>query len=252
MAAPVAILAACSHEAVLVRRLLHKRQDSMSPVGRLWQGTLHDRAVLLLQCGIGAARACQAVTWLCQHFTLAGMLSVGFAGGLQGDLGTGDALLCTQLLAEETEEVTLTPDARLTHIAAMAIAQTTVVSHTGPLLSTTSVIAYAAVKQVVGRLSGALAVDMESYSIAQTARHYAVPFTVLRTIFDTAKEDFTLPSTGSTTATGDVQPSRLAGCFIAQPWLCLSIPRWWWASRVAGHHLQHWLQHFFLLLGQGA
>lgn len=252
MACPVAILTACGHEAALVRRLLYQRRHVASPAGRLWQGQLHDQPVLLLQCGIGAARACQAVAWLCQYIELAGVLSVGFAGGLQVDLTTGDALLCTRLLAEETEEVTFTPDARLAHIAAMAIAQTTVVSYAGPLLSTTSVIGYAAVKQVIGRLSGALAVDMESYSIGQTARQHAVPFAVLRTIFDTANEDFTLPAAGCTTAMGDLQPSKLAGCLVAQPWLCLKMPHWWHASRVAGHHLQRWLQHFFLLLAQGA
>lgn len=260
MAGHTAIITACAHEAALVRRRLHVQQQLTGAAGLLWQGVLHRHDVVLLQCGMGPERAAQAVLWLEQHYQLAGVLSVGFAGGLQAELRPGDALLVTRILAQDEVARTaslaagsgIRPDARLAHIAAMAVAQAAVVSHTGTLLSTTAVMAQAAVKQELGQHSGALAVDMESYSVGQIAAQRHIPFAVLRTIFDTSHENMSLPVATWTTADGSLRPFRLGGCLACRPWLLLQLPHWWWASQVAGRHLQRWLQHFFLLLSQGA
>jgi adenosylhomocysteine nucleosidase len=252
MTGPLALLTACAHEAALVRRLLCVERQATCSAGRLWQGSLQAQAVILLQYGMGPRRATQAVHWLCQHSQPYGVFSVGFAGGLQTELATGDALLSTAFLSQESDGTMLRPDARLAHLTAMAVAQTTVVSHSGPLLSTASVVAQASTKRTLGCLSGALAVDMESYSIGQTAAQYRLPFAVLRTIFDPAHRDFVLPVAACTTATGALRPLRLLTCLIAQPLLCLQLPQWWWASQVAGRHLQQWLRAVFLLLRQGA
>src|SRR5262244_489955 len=149
MAGHIAIITACAHEAALVRRQLRVQQQGTGTAGLLWQGDLHQQDVILLQCGMGPERAVQAVLWLGQHYQLAGVLSVGFAGGLQTELRPGDALLVTHILAQNDVARTaglatgsgIRPDARLAHIAAMAVAQAAVVSHTGTLLSTTAVVA---------------------------------------------------------------------------------------------------------------
>jgi adenosylhomocysteine nucleosidase len=134
----------------------------------------------------------------------------------------------------------------------MAVAEAAVVSHTGALLSTSTVIAQAAAKQALGQQSGALAVDMESYSIGQMAAQRHIPFAVLRTIFDAAHENMPFPVLACTTADGFLQPLPLVGYLACHPPLLGQLPHWWWASQVAGRHLQRWLEYFFLLLSQGA
>jgi hypothetical protein len=134
----------------------------------------------------------------------------------------------------------------------MAVAQAAVMSHAGMLLHTPAVVTQATAKQALGQRSGALAVDMESYSIGKTADQQAIPFAILRTIFDTSNENFLLPVTKCTTANGSLQPLRLLACLLVQPSLWKPLPHWWWAALVAGRHLQRWLQYFFLLLRQGA
>jgi nucleoside phosphorylase len=223
----------------------------------LWQGTLCSQEVVLLQCGMGPERAAQAVHWLGPHYRPMGVLSVGFAGGLQAELAPGDAVLVTKLLAPHDASGTaagvgLRPDARLAHIAAMAVAQAAVVSHTGTLLSTPTVVTQAAVKRDLGRRSGALVVDMESYSVGQAATQRHLPFAVLRTIVDTADENIALPITTCLTPDGFLQPWHLLGGLVCHPGLWLQLPHWWRASSIAGSHLQRWLQHFFLLLSRGA
>ena len=260
MAGHMAIITACAYEAALVRRRLRVQRQITGPAGMLWQGTLCSQEAVLLQCGMGPERAAQAVLWLGQYYQLAGVLSVGFAGGLQAELARGDAVLVTKILAPcdtpetagHSADVGLRPDARLAHIAAMAVAQAAVVSHTGTLLSTPTVVAQAATKRDMGQRSGALAVDMESYSVAQAAAQRHLPFAVLRTIFDTADENIALPITTCLTPAGSLQPWRLLGCLVCHPGLWRQLPHWWRTSHIAGRHLQRWLQHFFLLLSQGA
>jgi len=260
MAGPMAIITACAHEAALVRRRLRVQRQTTGAAGRLWQGTLCSQEAVLLQCGMGPERAAQAVCWLGQHYQLTGVLSVGFAGGLQAELASGDALLVTNILApyytfgttSSAADTGLRPDARLAHIAAMAVAQAAVVSHTGALLSTPTVVAQGVAKRDMGQRSGALAVDMESYSIGQAAAQRHLPFAVLRTIFDPADENIALPITTCLTPAGFLQPWRLLGGLVCHPELWRQLPRWWRASYIAGSHLQRWLQHFFLLLSQGA
>src|SRR5262252_6616376 len=99
MTGHMAIITACAYEAALVRRRVCVQQQSTGAAGRWWQGTLCGQEVVVLQCGIGPERAAQAVLWLRQHYQLAGVLSVGFAGALQTELARGDAVLVTQILA---------------------------------------------------------------------------------------------------------------------------------------------------------
>jgi adenosylhomocysteine nucleosidase len=260
----MAIVTACAHEAVLVRRPLHVQRQHTSAAGVLWQGTLYGQEVVLLQSGMGPERATQAVLWLAQHYRLAGVLSVGFAGGLQPAglqpaLARGHAILPTVICrlcdapgtAGHAADAGIHPDARLAHIAAMAVAQAALVAHTGTLLSMPNVLTPAA-KRHMGCLSGALAVDMESYSVAQAAVQQRLPFAVLRTIFDPADEPVALPIVECITPTGFLPPWRLLGCLAGHPELWRHLPRWWWTSYVAGRHLQRWLRHFFLLLSRGA
>src|SRR5262249_43018713 len=120
------------------------------------------------------------------------------------------------------------------------------------VLSMPTVIAQAAAKHDLGQRSGALAVDMESYSAGLVAAQRHLPFAVLRTIFDTADENIAFPVTTCLTPAGSLQPWRLLGYLVCHPGLWLQLPHWWRTAHVAGRHLQRWLQHFFLLLGQGA
>jgi nucleoside phosphorylase len=205
---------------------------------------------------MGPERAAQALDWLTHRYQLRGVLSVGFAGGLQTSLTTGDAVLVSRVLAHAATPETagmqevcpIVPDARLARLAAVAATRAALVTHVGTLLSTTTVVSHAAAKQRFGHLSGALAVDMESYSIGQAARRYHLPFMVLRTIFDGVEEDCSLPVEAFTTPDGALQPLHLLDYLARHPRTFGQIPHLWWKARKAGSRLQSWLQHFLTLL----
>jgi adenosylhomocysteine nucleosidase len=247
------IVAAFEPEAVLVRRHLHLRYAASTPVGQLWRGGLYGQDTVLLRCGMGAVRAMGAATWLVQHYTLHGLLNIGFAGGLQAALATGDALLPEHILAVShvsnphnpalTTDIPL--DACLAHLAATAADQAHLTQHRGTLLSVSEVLTHAATKQRLGQHSGALAVDMESYSIGQIAAAHALPFMTIRTIFDTCEDTIPFQVGSFTSADGVVQPLRAWCYLVSHPRALLHIGPVWCKARCAGRALTSWL-HYFL------
>jgi adenosylhomocysteine nucleosidase len=250
------IVAAFEPEAVLVRRHLHLRYEASIPGGRLWRGVLYGQDTVLLRCGMGAARATWATTWLVQHYTLRGLLNIGFAGGLQASLATGDALLPEQILAVSdvsshhtpTPPAGILPDACFAHLAAIAADQAHLTQHRGTLVSVSEVLADATTKQQLGQRSGALAVDMESYSIGRVAVAHALPFITIRTIFDTCQDNVPFQVGSFTSADGVVQPLRAWRYLVSHPHTLRHIGAAWGKARRAGRALASWLHHFLPLL----
>jgi adenosylhomocysteine nucleosidase len=252
------IVAACEPEAALIQRRLSPSRQMVSAVGTLWQGRAGGQDIALLRCGMGAARALPAVTWLVQHVDVWGVISVGFAGALQPCLVTGDAVLVTQVrMTRPDHEGTPTrpleiiePDSAFTHLAAVAAHHAALTCHTGVLLSSSALVSQATDKQHLGQRSGALAVDMESYSIGQVAAAQHLPFTVLRTIFDTSHEDLVVPAETWMTSDGVLQPRRVLDYCVQHPYALLHLPRLWYKTRVAAKRLERWLHHFLTILSQ--
>jgi nucleoside phosphorylase len=252
------MVAACQSEAALVRRSLHLQYRGTTPAGRLWGGHAYGQDIVLLRSGMGAERATRAATWLVQHCALHGLLSVGFAGGLQAALATGDTLLPQQVLAwygdlDEAHAIktdSLRTHAGLARLATLSANQAHLRQHQGTLLTVPEVLLRATAKQHLGQRSGALAADMESYSIGQVAVAHAIPFMPLRTIFDTCDDDIPLPVGNCMSADSVVRPLRVLCALAAHPSAFLhTVPMWRQAQR-AGNALTSWLRHFLPLLCQ--
>ncbi|MGQ4808593.1 5'-methylthioadenosine/S-adenosylhomocysteine nucleosidase [Candidatus Entotheonellaceae bacterium PAL068K] len=250
------LVAALEPEARLVRHRLRQRHWRQTPRGRLWQGELDGHDVVLLCCGMGPERASHAMTWLLQSYRLWGAISLGFAGGLQASLATGDAILAQRIVCLPRLPVAgsppvpeaLTPDVRLVTIAACAATQAAMVTHRGALLSVAELIPSATAKARLGDSSRALAVDMESYSVGRVAEAHHLPFVALRIILDTRSDDIPLAVMQLTTPDGGLQPGHLLRTLLHRPHLLFRMLPVWRKARIAGHHLEHWLHHFFTLL----
>jgi adenosylhomocysteine nucleosidase len=254
--AVLGMVTACAYETALVRHALRLQRRVTTPGGQLWQGRLYGQEVAVLRSGMGPERATRAASWLVQHFSLHSLLSVGFAGGLQEGLGTGAALVPQQIrcwpvpaaaMAPPGDRV-LAPDARLAHLAALAAQQAALPLHYGTLLSVATVLPEAAAKAELGQRSGAMAVDMESFSLAHIASAHALPFMVLRTIFDACHDPLSFPVQQLTTVDGVVPPGRVLGYLALHPQTLVHLLPLWKKARRAGHGLTAWLSHFFPLL----
>lgn len=159
-------------------------------------GEYQGRAVLLACTGMGRQRAEVNASAILRHTPVTVVLSIGFSGALEGTQRVGDLVLASELLAVTEspgcEAASYPPDrVRLLTITA-ALRETSLRVKTGPTVTAPDVITTPEEKEALGKQTGAIAVDMESYWIARIAAERGLPFLALRVISD-AQADRLLP-----------------------------------------------------------
>jgi adenosylhomocysteine nucleosidase len=138
--------------------------------------------VLLAVSGVGPERARRAAEALLARGAAA-LASWGSAGGLDPAVAVGALCLPRSVLAAGGQAFDADPawHARLAaRLAGLPLS-------TGALLESARVLATAAEKQAAFEASGALAVDMESASVAAAARAAGCPFLAVRAVSDAAR-----------------------------------------------------------------
>ena len=142
------------------------------------RGLLKGRKVIVIQSGPGRAAAARATRTLLSGHQPQWIISAGFAGGLSPQVKRHD-LLMADSLADITGH-RLTIDLK---IDPAALAQTPGV-HVGRLLTVDRIIRLPQEKRTLGQEHQALAVDMESFAVAQACREAEVRLLAIRIISD--------------------------------------------------------------------
>lgn len=117
------------------------------------------------------------------------LLSFGIAGALAPSLAPGALLLPRAVVDENGTRYPVDTAARMRAIDALQAAG--LVVEEGDFLGATEAVSTPARKAEIFRITGAVAVDLESHLVAQVAARAAEPFLVLRAIADRASQ--TLP-----------------------------------------------------------
>jgi len=193
---PIAIVAAMEREVAPLIRGWKVR--TMEHGGRRYR--LFENGEAAVVCGgIGAEAARRATEAVIREVKPVRVISVGFAGALDGSLEVGRVL-----------------EPRMVINAADGV-RTEVGSGEGILVSSATV-ADKEQKVRLGKTYGALAVDMEAAAVAQGAVARGVEFGALKAISDAA--DFSLPAMDRFVASdGSFHSARFA-CHVAlRPWL---------------------------------
>ena len=151
------------------------------------QGKLAGRSLVLMEAGIGRAAAARGAQLLIDGHRPSWIISAGFAGGLQPHVRRGDIVLVNQVA--EPSGGCLSIDLRV-NPASLAAGV-----HVGGLVTVEQVVATSAEKQVLGEKHGALAVDMETWGVAEVCRQAKIRFLAVRAISD-ALEDELPPEIG--------------------------------------------------------
>jgi adenosylhomocysteine nucleosidase len=150
------------------------------------EGGLHGRRLVIVEAGVGCENAARATQALILGHQPRWVISAGFAGGLVDNLAQGDILMADQIVG--TDERRLDIDFKFAEDAFAATRRL----HVGRLLTTDHVIAEPKEKRELGRRYGAMAVDMESLSVAEACRKEKIRFLSIRVISDTV--DRALPA----------------------------------------------------------
>lgn len=161
--------------------------------------------VILVYSGAGAQNARKAAE-LAISKGATQLISWGCAGALHHELKMGDLVLADSLLDSDG---TQTPVNAAWHEHAKTILGADVTVYKGALFNSHDVVSTAQEKQAIYEKTGALALDMESYAIAQAAQHYALPFLAIRAIADPASMDLPIALSNALNEEGEVDISKI-------------------------------------------
>jgi nucleoside phosphorylase len=131
-------------------------------------GTVDDRLVEIFHTGVGEKVCRQRMARFLQNRQLDCLISAGFAGALDDQLGVGDLLLARNL---STADLSGTLD----FLANLSI-------HVANLLTVPSMIDSREERNRIAQTTGAVAVDMETEFIAHSCAEHRVPLLSLRLI----------------------------------------------------------------------
>jgi len=168
--------------------------------------------MLLAVGGIGVAAAAAAAQQLVDAGAAA-LVSWGMAGGLDPSLEAGAVCLPDEVIAPDGTHYATAREWRETLAPLIAAGQRVAA---GSLLTSVLPLATLSAKGAARRDTGAVAVDMESSAVAQTARTHGLPFIAVRAIVDTAK-DVVPPAVSAASETGQVRIGRLLVGLLRSP-----------------------------------
>jgi len=185
------IVCGLSFEAAIVERAIQQINPAHKPV---------------VACsGPGISRAQDTALRLAEKGVEA-LLSFGIAGGLAPNLKTGSVVIATQLVGDKQLPCHEPWAARLFESLDPHFEVTR-----DPLAGARDVLATPASKASLFRENGAVAVDMESYGVAEAATAKTLPFAALRVVCDTADE--TIPPI-AVAAMGDDGRTRISATIV--------------------------------------
>lgn len=152
-----------------------RRHDGLASLGG---------GALLAVSGMGAAKAAPAARRLVDAGASA-LMSFGLAGGLDPTLEPGTVVLPGEVISRNGAR--FPTSAEWCRQLGLAVAEMTPVA-SGTLLSSLQPIDTAEAKAAAFRETGAVAVDMESVSVAEVAAAHNLPFMAVRVIVDGAAD----------------------------------------------------------------
>ena len=147
------------------------------------QGGLKGRRLALILSGAGRRSAARAAEALITGHRPGWVLSAGFAGGLSPKLKRHDVLVADHLADTAGNQVSIDLELDPAPLAAAPGV------HVGRLLTADRVIRLPDEKRSLFRRYDALAVDMESFAVAEACRRRQVRFLAVRVINDTVDDE---------------------------------------------------------------
>lgn len=146
-------------------------------------GGLAGRGVTIVESGVGPQRAAAGTEALIAGHQPAWVISAGFAGGLDERLRLNDIVMAESVV--NTDGGRLSLDLK---ISPQEVARTAGL-HVGRLLTVDRIVSTAQQKRSLAADHGALAVDMETYGVAEICRRHKVRFLAVRVISDTVDDE---------------------------------------------------------------
>ncbi len=213
-------------------------------VGRIGGVEVH-----LVNIGMGPAAAFAATETFLAEVAVDAIVSTGYTGAL-GIAEPGEVILGTEVhdWTKERPRPVYRSDVALLTMAREAAGPARAAWSQGIVVTVENVVWRAAEKQALGKVSGAIAVDMESAAIARAAASRNVPFLLVRAVSDGAGDDLPMDFNLWFTPRG-----RLRGLaqVLMHPSIIRSLLRMKRRVERGSHALGQFFRAFFVVLDEG-
>lgn len=184
--------------------------------------------IFAIATGMGLAHARRAALRAFELYPDAGLaIGTGVAGALTDGLGPGDLILADRVMVQHdpvTEpEHLITIDGELLGQLERRLEAAGLRFASGGMLSSQRVLSHGVEKRLARKNTGAIAVDMETASIAEQARARGIRFTCLRAIIDQVDEE--VVGATLTDRSGEVSVLAATAYLFRNPGDLLKLPR---------------------------
>jgi hopanoid-associated phosphorylase len=142
------------------------------------------------------------------------LISWGCAAALSVFLKPGDLILADKLTDAGNVEMAVNADWR---DYTQNILATFIVVHTGRIAESISIVSSSKDKKQLHSITGAVALDMESISIAKVARQHTLPFLAIRVIADPVNMTLPLAINHSLNDRGEIELGKLLLFLVLHP-----------------------------------
>lgn len=158
--------------------LLEKRVDTRGAGFRAHTGWLEGRRLVVMESGAGPQPAAKATSAMIAGHQPRWIISAGLAGGLVPQLAKNDLVVANSVANPTGErlviDLKLQPEAHL---------------HVGRLLTVDHIVRTPTERHALHAAHDALAVDMESFAVADVCRREKTRFLAIRAVSDTADQE---------------------------------------------------------------
>ncbi|MDN6731718.1 MAG: 5'-methylthioadenosine/adenosylhomocysteine nucleosidase, partial [Atopostipes suicloacalis] len=174
---------------------------------RFYDGYIGDKAVCIVQAGIGKVNAALASSLLIQHFNVEQIINTGSAGAIQEGLKIGDLVISDKLTYHDADnrafgyrygqipqmpEIYEADQDLNKEVSAIAEKQQWKI-HNGLIVTGDSFVSSAEeIQRIRKHFPLALVTEMEGAAVAQSCYQYNIPCVVIRAVSDTADGEATI------------------------------------------------------------
>jgi len=200
----VGVIGAMKEEVEILKQWMDISKTESIAHTDVYVGTLDSYPIVLVESGIGKVNATLITSLLIERYSVELIVNSGVAGALSNKLDVTDMVVSTSVVHHDVDAMefgylfgqvpgmpaSYEADKKLVDAAIKVLDSNQAVKvFSGLITSGDSFIADSNQKSsILSNFSDALAVDMESASIAQTCHQFNVPFIIIRSISDKADQ----------------------------------------------------------------
>lgn len=167
--------------------------------------------------GVGAENARRAVEQIvAEHGTPGILVLCGFCGGLGEGVAAGSLVVVESVCEPEDPDTEVVADTVLEAVLT-GLCPAEIPCFRGKMVSTRTVLITPTEKAECARKTGAIAVDMETYTAAQTAEAHGLRWIGVRAVTDGAKDTFPLDFNAFSDADGNPDRGKIILATLARP-----------------------------------